>query len=474
MDGQRRDFLKYMGLGGGLLALGSLSSRAYTDHLSLEECLSPESESLYEEIVTYPHDDTHCHAVDFSDAQTTPQLFLQRISLAGFPAASYFPAGVYRKWKDGDALTKHRLNKQYNIEATLTEIAYHVRESVFAKYMIKEMAQFLGCSPNLNEVIEARNERGRNYRKYIHDLFRDANIENIMNDTGFGGGKKVQDSFEDAIKPTKSRRIYRVETIQGELFREDITFDELESRFLAKVRKGLDEDGNYGKKSYGMKSYLMPRIGMVKPVYDSEIARKSWEEYKSTRDKKYEDRVERGLRGKELKQYLLTLALEECLKRDMPMQFHAGDGEAPGVILRHHDPYFLEEIVRFDKNGMMRMPKIIPIHAGYPLVGRAAWLSHLYTNCYFELSIMTPFVHQGLFYRYLQVMEAVPLSKILFGSDAYHVPELYWLAGKWGKRFLSQALAVYVKNKLLTKEEVLEAARMILYKNNRRVYNLSA
>ena len=217
----------------------------------------------------------------------------------------------------------------------------------------------------------------------------------------------------------------------------------------------------------------MPRIGLIKPIYDPKIAQKSWEEYKRTRDIKAEDREERGHRGKELKQYLLTLALEECLKRDMPMQFHAGDGEAPGIILRQQDPYFLEEIVRFDKDGMMRMPKIIPVHAGYPLVGKAAWLSHLYTNCYFELSIMTPFIHQGLFYRYLQVMEAVPLSKILFGSDAYHVPELYWLTGRWGKRFLSQALAVYVKNKLFTKGEALEAAKMILYKNNRRVYNLT-
>ena len=120
----------------------------------------------------------------------------------------------------------------------------------------------------------------------------------------------------------------------------------------------------------------------------------------------------------------------------------------------------------------MRMPKIIPIHAGYPLVGKAAWLNHLYTNCYFELSIMTPFAHQGLFYRYMQVMEAVPLSKILFGSDTYHVPELYWLAGRWGKRFLSRALAAYVKSKSLTQEEALEAAQMILFKNNRRVYNL--
>ncbi len=151
---------------------------------------------------------------------------------------------------------------------------------------------------------------------------------------------------------------------------------------------------------------------------------------------------------------------------------HAGDGEAPYVILRQQDPYNLEEVVRFDRDGVMRRPKIIPIHAGYPLVGKAAWLSHLYTNCYFELSIMTPFVHRGLTRRYLEVMEAVPLSKILFSSDAYHVPELFWLTGRWGKRYLSQALGAHVRSGTITQDEALEAAKMILYKNNRRVYNL--
>ena len=220
----RRDFLKYMGLGGGIFTLGSLSSSACTGPVISEDALSPEAEKLYQEIVTYPYDDTHCHAVDFSDAQTTPQLFLQRISLAGFPIASYFPAGVYQEWSRGDNQTKRALNKKYNIEATLAEITYHIGESVFAKYMVKEMAQFLGCSPNMNEVIEARNERGRNYRKYINDLFRDAKIENVMNDTGFGGGARIQNAFDEAIKPTKSKRIYRVETIQSDLLRQHISF----------------------------------------------------------------------------------------------------------------------------------------------------------------------------------------------------------------------------------------------------------
>jgi hypothetical protein len=83
---------------------------------------------------------------------------------------------------------------------------------------------------------------------------------------------------------------------------------------------------------------------------------------------------------------------------------------------------------------------------------------------------MTPFVHQNLFQRYMQVMEVVPLSKILYASDAFHVPELYWLAGRWGKRYLAKALTEYVVGGSLDFDEAIEGARMILYKNNRSLY----
>ncbi len=87
---------------------------------------------------------------------------------------------------------------------------------------------------------------------------------------------------------------------------------------------------------------------------------------------------------------------------------------------------------------------------------------------------MSPTIHQGLERRFGEILEAVPMSKILFGSDSWSVPENNWLAGRWGKRYLSRALAVYVKEGSLTRDEALEGAQMMLYKNNRRVYNLPA
>ncbi|MES0007844.1 amidohydrolase [Mesorhizobium sp. M0062] len=445
-------------------------------HLPLfQQRQDPEFLKIFEIVDAMPLDDTHCHLVTDRDAITTPKRFLERISLAGFPFPNYFPEGVYERWLNGDEPTKYALNKEYDIQSKVDGMTSHLSQSVFIRFMTKEMAQFLGCEPSFEAVIEARNDRGSSYWSYVNNLFRDVNYENIIHDTGYveGVGQAEIEAFEKAIQPCRSHRIARIEAIQDELFGLDIAFEEFEARFTKRLLEILDGDANYGKRTIGMKSYLLPDIGLIKPLYDRTFAAHSWNALrKSFCDRSRMDREDAANITKDLCRYTFTLSLEECLKRDIPMQIHTGDGEAPGVMLRNQDPFYLEEVVRFDKDNIMRMPKIVPLHAGYPSVGKAAWLSHLYPNCYFEVSIMTPFVHQSLYDRYKQVLEAVPISKILFASDNFHVPELFWLAGRWGKRYLSQALTDYVVGGSLTLEEATEAARMILYKNNRVLYNL--
>ena len=469
----RRNFLKTSGALGGVLGTGMVgAAAARTPPATAAQ--RAQLDRLQGQIEAMEVDDSHCHPISQKDAQTTPDDFLERLALAAFPLPSYFPEGVYARWRKADGAGRAALDRQYGIARIRDNVLRQFESSVFVKYMLKEMAGFLGCKPRLAEVIEARNARGQDYDGYIGALLRDIRLGNAMLDTGFGDGLDAagMQRFADAIQPARTRHLARVETLADDLMARDIGYAELRDSFVRRVTDALDGTGNFGQRSYGMKSYLLPDIGLIVPVYEDAPAAASWDEYKRTRDRTYTDRAEANQRGKVLRERLLTLAMEACLVRDMPMQFHAGDGEAPYVTLRNQHPYYLEEFARFDKDGVMRMPKVIPIHAGYPLVGEAAWLSHLYTNVYFETSLMTPFIHRGLLERYLQIMEAVPLSKILFGSDAYNLPELYWLAGRWGKRYLAQALAVYVREGILDEEEALQAARMVLHLNNRAVYNL--
>lgn len=477
----RREFLSLAGVGGGSALLGACAGGASFDAgRAGAESLDPTARGLLDELREIPVDDTHCHPLTFDDAQTDPDAFIERLALSAFPMDRYFPAGVYQRWRAGDAAERSTLDAEFDIAATRARVLEQAGETVFLRYLVKELAAFLDCDATFDAVIEARNERGADYASYLGALFADANIENAMLDTGYREGmdEAGMNRFKDAIAPTRGRHVLRVDTILRAPMSEDLSLEEIESRMMAEIEAGLDGDGNLGAPSYGMKSYLLPRLGLLKPHFDRAAARRSWDAFRARRARgevpaaDAQDRDDYWQLQSAALRYLHSLALEACLERDMPMQFHAGAGEAPRGIMRNQDPFLMEEMVRFERHGVMRMPQVILIHAGYPLIGQAAWLTHLYANCHFELSLAAPLIHHGMLRMFLEVMEVVPLSKILFGSDAYHLPEFFWLGAKWGRRFLAQALGIYVDAGILTRDEAVVAARMILHENNRRLYHL--
>src|SRR5262249_33163792 len=151
-----------------------------------------------------------------SFAKITPEDFLLNTALSAMPQAAYLPPGILQQWRIAAGAEKDRLDRQYGIQKRLDEITYHIRESVFLKYLTKELAGFLGCDPKFETVIEARNERGKDYHRYMSDLFRDVKLINVMVDTGCCGGMdaKAFNGFADAIRPCTMRAIARVETIQ--------------------------------------------------------------------------------------------------------------------------------------------------------------------------------------------------------------------------------------------------------------------
>ena len=110
---ERRDFLKGFGLGGALAWTGS-STAIGAAPVNTDEMAS-EAASLYEAVRDFPYDDTHCHPLTDADAVTTPQRFLERISLAAFPASSYFANGVYGRWQVGDESTRAELDREHGI-----------------------------------------------------------------------------------------------------------------------------------------------------------------------------------------------------------------------------------------------------------------------------------------------------------------------------------------------------------------------
>jgi predicted TIM-barrel fold metal-dependent hydrolase len=98
-------------------------------------------------------------------------------------------------------------------------------------------------------------------------------------------------------------------------------------------------------------------------------------------------------------------------------------------------------------------------------VREAGWLAHVYGNVYFDLSLTIPHVSRPA-EAVREALELAPVTKLLYASDAARTPELYYLAAKWWREALAEALPE------LYEEDAEWAARRILRENALELYGV--
>jgi hypothetical protein len=143
----------------------------------------------------------------------------------------------------------------------------------------------------------------------------------------------------------------------------------------------------------------------------------------------------------------------------LPVQVHCGFGDWD-LHLHRADPSYLKPLVE-----RFRETPFVLLHC-YPFVREAGWLAHVYGNVWFDLSLTIPHVARPA-EMLRQALELAPVSKLLYASDAARTPELYYLAAKWWREALAEALP-----ELLPPDEAERDARAILRDNALALYRL--
>jgi predicted TIM-barrel fold metal-dependent hydrolase len=172
------------------------------------------------------------------------------------------------------------------------------------------------------------------------------------------------------------------------------------------------------------------------------------------------------LASKPLVDYLLWKALEQAAGQALPLQFHTGFGDSD-ADLRTANPLHLRTLI-----GRTETPLVL-LHAGWPFYREAAHLAALYRHVWLDLSLAIPFATTGIPTMLHDVLGMAPFSKILFATDAFTMPEVYWLAARWGRWGLGRVLESFVSDGFLDEEEAWAAAEAILAENARRLYGLA-
>ena len=85
------------------------------------------------------------------------------------------------------------------------------------------------------------------------------------------------------------------------------------------------------------------------------------------------------------------------------------------------------------------MPFVL-LHASYPYVRELGYLAAIYANVYADVGLAIPHLAAEIPTMLRQLLSLAPSTKVVYSSDASQIPELFWLAARWGRRGLGTVL----------------------------------
>lgn len=334
--------------------------------------------------------------------------------------------------------------------------ARHAHETVFYRWAIRELAALFGCAPSTEAVLAARG--GMSPDALARRLLGEANIALLLVDHGYQTEATWPPAEMAARVPPRVLPILRLETLAQALIVRHETFDAVVEAYSAIVERAR-ADG-----FIGLKSIIAYRTGLAvsETSRDDAIAAFGPVKARARRD----GRVR--LAVKPLNDYLLLRALEIAERQALPLQIHTGFGDAD-LDLREANPLHLRPLL---ESGRYASVPFVLLHASYPYVRELGYLAAMYPNVHADVGLAIPHLAAEVPAMLRQLLGLAPTTKVVYSSDASQIPELYWLAARWGRRGLATVLDELVALGALDSREALMVAQRVLGANAARIYGL--
>jgi predicted TIM-barrel fold metal-dependent hydrolase len=384
--------------------------------------------------------DAHCHSFLETPKKLSGEEFARYASIAAQPA---FLEGKF-------------VPNKMQLQSGLDRLSTMYKEQPFLRYMVHLLSRFLECEDALDVVSRVRSSRAeRNFRQYVKDLFSDVGIRGLVMD---GGYPPLTD--EDVKEfPATVAKIFRLDTFLKELLASHKDFEELCVAYESGIREAV-KNGGY----VGLKSIIAYRTGLKIQRVERTDAQEDFQQVKSGRA----ERAWFGPKVKRLRDFLFVRGLELSIELGVPMQIHTGVGDYD-IVLDQCDPALLYDLLKDDK---LRHATVVLVHSGYPNNPNVAYMASVLPNVFLDFSLTIPFLNPTSHCRLMEILQVAPNSKIMYGSDAFNLPELIWLGAKVGRSALSKCLAASVRDGLFSEDEAGRIAKRILFENANELYRL--
>jgi uncharacterized protein len=151
-----------------------------------------------------------------------------------------------------------------------------------------------------------------------------------------------------------------------------------------------------------------------------------------------------------------------AIDNGLPLQIHTGYGNAD-LDLSESDPTLLTPLLReLEPTGV----PVFLLHT-YPFQRHAGYLAQIFDNVFCDVGLAIPHTGHRAGQVLAELLELAPYGKVLYSSDAFGLPELYYLGAELFRSSLSRVLGELD----LPADEAARIALMVAQGNAQRAYH---
>jgi predicted TIM-barrel fold metal-dependent hydrolase len=318
-------------------------------------------------------------------------------------------------------------------------------------------APVLGLEPfaSPEEYMARRSELGAD--EVARSLLREAGLGALLIDSGYRSDELHDLSAMGELAAAPAHEIVRLEAVA-----EAVAGSGLDASRYPGAYRGALEEASRG--AVGFKTIVAYRGGFSfdpEAPDDADVVRAAGPSLQAAASGRLR------LTDPVLLRFGIWSAAQLARERGLPIQFHAGWGDAD-LELHLSNPTLLTGLIRqFDRLGV----NVVLLHC-YPFHRDAAYLASVYGNVHFDVGSALHYHGPSSARLLAEAMEVAPFSKLLFSSDAFGLAEQFYLGATLFRRALRQILDGWIDAEVCDVATAGRIAQGIARENAERIYPL--
>jgi uncharacterized protein len=311
-------------------------------------------------------------------------------------------------------------------------------------------APVLGLEPHTPALDYLRQRASLGFEEVNARFLAAAGLSGLCVDTGYLPEPILSPADLGSLASAPAYEIVRLEQVAESLFGA-VEADDFAGTFQSLLESRTQD-------AVGVKSIAAYRTGLdLDPDRPSAAEVANAAAHWLARDRRIADPV--------LQRFLIWSAVD----RGLPIQFHVGLGDSD-VDMRSCDPLLLMGLLReIEPSGV----PVMLLH-NYPFHRNAGYLAQVFSNVFVDVGLATHNLGDRATALIEETLELTPFGKFLYSSDAFGLPEFYYLSARLFRRGLATVIDSAVSEGSWSADDGERVARLIASENAKRAYRLDS